>query len=87
MAQAWADLVECCRYCRRPANLRATLRIALVVGMLLNAINEGDAFASGHPTLALAVKIPLNFVVPFVVSNLGLLAARPSSISRRGRRS
>jgi hypothetical protein len=56
--------------------LRATLRIALVVGVVLTAINEGDLLVRGRYTVAPAVKVPLNFVVPFVVSNLGLLAGR-----------
>lgn len=76
-----------CRYCSRPSNLRATVRIAVVVGVVLTAINEGDTLASGHATWGLAAKIPLNFIVPFIVSNLGLLAAQPDGVSRRGPRS
>jgi hypothetical protein len=53
----------------------------------LSAINEGDTLASGHLTTALAVEVPLNFVVPFVVSNLGLLAAESNTVTRRGPRS
>ena len=86
-AEAWKALIERCRYCGRPKNLRATVKIALVVGLLLTGINEGDTLASGHVAASLAVKIPLNFLVPVVVSNLGLLAARPERVSRRGRRS
>ncbi len=82
-----ARLADCCHYCSRPSRLRATIRIALTVGVVLTGINEGDTFASGHLGLALAWKVPLNFVVPFVVSNLGLLAGRPDRISRPGRRS
>ena len=76
-----------CRYCARPENLRATIKIALVVGVLLTAINEGDTLANGHLGVGLVVKIPLNFIVPFVVSNLGLLAARSGEVSRREPRS
>lgn len=60
--------------CRSPANLRKTLRIALVVGCVLTGINQGDVIANGHATALTGVKIGLNFVVPFVVSNLGVLA-------------
>jgi len=60
--------------CRSPANLRKTLRIALVVGCVLTAINQGDVIASGDATALTAVRVGLNFVVPFVVSNLGVLA-------------
>jgi len=60
--------------CRRPSNLRRTLRIALVVGCILSIINQGDVIVHGNATSATAVKICLNFVVPFIVSNLGVLA-------------
>ena len=76
-----------CRFCARPENLKATSRMALVVGVVLTSINEGDAFASGHFSSDLATKVPFNFVVPFVVSNLGLLAARRQPVSRRAPRS
>lgn len=63
-------------YCLQPVNLRRTLRIALVVGVVLTAINEGGAFTSGHLTTANWVRSALNFVVPFLVSNAGLMSGR-----------
>jgi len=60
--------------CRRPANLRRTLTIAFVVGCILSIINEGDVLVRGDATAATVVKVCLNFVVPFVVSNLGVVA-------------
>ncbi len=65
--------------CRSPANLRKTLRIALVVGCVLTLINQGDVLAHGDATALTGVKIGLNFVVPFVVSNLGVLAGDRSA--------
>jgi hypothetical protein len=67
------------RFCGTREHLRRTIKIALVVGLVLTAINEGDVIASGEATAATGVKIGLNFVVPFVVSNLGLLAGRQSA--------
>jgi pyrroloquinoline quinone (PQQ) biosynthesis protein C len=69
-------IADAIRYCREPAHLRRTLRIALVVGLLLTAINQLDVLTSGHATLGTYVKCAANFVVPFVVSNLGLLSGR-----------
>jgi hypothetical protein len=70
------------RFCARREHLRRTVKIALVVGLVLTGINEGDVIASGDATAVTGVKIGLNFVVPFVVSNLGLLAGRrPTSRS------
>lgn len=61
----------------RRENLRRTLTIALVVGIVLTAINHGDRIVSGEVTTGTAIKIGLDFVVPFIVSNLGLLSRRP----------
>ncbi|MGB2952216.1 MAG: nitrate/nitrite transporter NrtS [Gaiellaceae bacterium] len=55
------------------------MRIALVVGCVLTLINQGDVIARGHATALTAVKVCLNFVVPFVVSNLGVLAGDRSA--------
>jgi hypothetical protein len=75
--RAWiAVVVEICL--ARPT-LRRTARIAAVVGLVLTGINEGDVLLRGHLSAAIGVKIALNFVVPFVVSNLGVLAG-----TRRG---
>jgi hypothetical protein len=60
--------------CSTPSNLRRTVIIAAVVGCILSIINEGDVLVHGHATGATAAKICLNFVVPFIVSNLGVLA-------------
>jgi hypothetical protein len=59
-----------------PAHLRKTLKIALIVGCVLTAINQLDVFIAGDATAFTFVKTALNFVVPFVVSNLGLLAGK-----------
>jgi hypothetical protein len=57
-------------------HLRRTVRIALVVGVVLTAINQLDVIVGGDATTATWVKCGLNFLVPFVVSNLGLLSGR-----------
>ena len=71
-------MTDAIAYCRRPEHLRRTLRIALVVGLVLTAINQLDVILRGHATGLTWVKCGLNFVVPFVVSNLGLLSGRKS---------
>jgi hypothetical protein len=63
-------------YCARREHLRRTIRIALVVGLVLTAINQADVIASGDATTTTWLKCALNFVVPFIVSNLGLLSGR-----------
>jgi hypothetical protein len=71
-----AALADALSYCRRPAHLRRTLRIALVVGIVLTVINQADVLLAGHAGTGTFIKCGLNFVVPFIVSNLGLLSGR-----------
>jgi hypothetical protein len=59
--------------CRQQSNLRRTLTIALVVGCILSIINQGDVIVHGDATGGTLIKVCLNFVVPFLVSNLGVL--------------
>ena len=56
--------------------MRRTVRIAIVVGIILTLINQGSVILDGHATAATWVRCVLNFVVPFLVSNAGLLAGR-----------
>lgn len=56
-------------------HLRATIRIALVVGTVLFAINHLDVVLAGRATTATWVKSSVTYVVPFVVSNLGVQTA------------
>jgi len=67
---------EAVAYCLAPHNLRRTVRITLIVGVLLSAINQGAIITAGHATAATWVRTGLNFVVPFLVSNAGLLSGR-----------
>lgn len=59
----------------RREHLRATTRIALVVGTVLFAINQLDVVLAGDATAATWAKSGLTYGVPFVVSNLGILTA------------
>ncbi|HEX6487394.1 MAG TPA: hypothetical protein VF137_00775 [Candidatus Dormibacteraeota bacterium] len=58
------------------ANARRTGLIALLVGTWLTAVNEGDQLIHLHLSGGLIPKIALNFLTPFVVANLGVLARR-----------
>lgn len=65
-----------------PDHLRRTVRIALVVGIVLTAINQFDVILAGEATALTLVKCGLNFCVPFIVSNLGLLTGRREELAR-----
>ncbi len=57
-----------------PVHLKRTLLIAFVVGSWLNLFNHGDVLLRGAWSAHLALKLALNYVTPFVVANVGLLA-------------
>ena len=67
---------EALRICFRREHLRRTIRIALVVGTILTIINQADVILGGDATTLTWVKVGLNYCVPFIVSNLGLLAGK-----------
>jgi type IV secretory pathway TrbD component len=51
----------------QPGIARAALKVSLVVGTLLNVINNGEQLWAGH---GLSIwRVALNFVVPFCVSS------------------
>ena len=67
---------EALRICFRREHLRRTVKIALVVGTILTLINQLDVMLKGDATAITWVKTGLNYCVPFIVSNLGLLAGK-----------
>jgi len=53
--------------------LRRSGQIALVVGTILTAINQGDLLLAGRWVPALLWKLPMTYAVPFIVATLGAL--------------
>ncbi len=56
-------------------HLRKTILIALMVGTILFCINQLDVVLRGDATTAVWVKSAVTYLVPFCVSNAGLLVA------------
>jgi hypothetical protein len=75
---------EALRICLRPEHLRRTVKIALVVGTILTLINQADVILGGNATLLTWIKTALNYCVPFIVSNLGLLAGKRTERDSEG---
>jgi hypothetical protein len=71
----WTKWHEAFRVIAYPPYLKRTIRIALIFGSLLFAINHLDEVILGHATPAVWIKGALTFLVPFSVSNLGVLVA------------
>ena len=57
----------------RPPIVNRSLWVALIVGTLLNLINQGDRLAAGAPLDW--GKLGLTFVVPFLVASYGAWSA------------
>ncbi len=53
--------------------LRRSLVIALIVGTILLAINQGDVLLRAEWPQALWWKVPLTYLVPFLVATWGAL--------------
>jgi hypothetical protein len=71
----WTKWHEAFRVIAYPPYLKRTVRIALIFGSILFAINHLDEVVLGHANAAVWVKGALTFLVPFSVSNLGVLVA------------
>jgi hypothetical protein len=54
---------------------RTSVPVALVVGTLLSAVNQGAVIAGGESTAGVWLRVAFNYAVPFVVSSAGFLAA------------
>jgi len=71
----WVDWREALGVIAYRPHLRKTVRIALVVGTVLFCINQLDVVLRGDADTATWVKGATTYLVPFVVSNLGVLVA------------
>ena len=66
-------------YVLRREHLRRTVRIALLVGIVPTTVNQQDVIVRGDATAITWIRCSTNFVVPFIVSNLGLLSGRSNA--------
>jgi hypothetical protein len=74
MKASGGDAVKCLRCAvRRIPMLKTSLKTSLIVGTILVALNQGDAIITGQLSNALFWKIPLTFLVPFLVASWGAL--------------
>ena len=78
----WSTPAEAVQLWFAPATLRKTIKIALVVGTILTLINQLDIIVKGDATTLTWLKCGLNYCVPFIVSNLGLLAGKRADDER-----
>lgn len=62
-----------------PQSVRRSLLVSVVVGSILNAVNQGSAIVLGEQVVVW--KIVLTYCVPFAVSTYGTYAGVRSAVS------
>ena len=69
------NVIRCLKCVLRYAPmLRRSLLASIVVGTFLVALNQGDLLASGQWSGALYWKVPLTYLVPFLVTSWSALS-------------
>ena len=71
----WATWREALRVVRYRPHLRKTIGVALIVGTIIFAINQLDVVLRHKATVETYVKCAVTYLVPFCVSNYGILVA------------
>jgi hypothetical protein len=71
---AWRTPLDAVRLILTGATFATGARIALVVGTLLTVVNLGGTFTSGEAGPATALQAAANYLIPYVVSSLGVLS-------------
>ena len=56
--------------------------VALVVGTLLSLLNQGDVIVAGRFDGLVALRVIGNYLIPFIVSNLGAMSSAPPRVDR-----
>ena len=55
--------------------IRRSLKVSLIVGTVLVGINQGDLIISGAFSAHLYWKVPMTYLVPFMVSTYAAVSA------------
>jgi hypothetical protein len=71
----WSRPGEAVHIFARGITVRPCVPVAVVVGCVLSAINEGAQIATGSAEWLTWVRVGLNFAIPFLVSSYGYLTA------------
>lgn len=82
---SWATWREAISVITFPPHLRKTIRVALLIGTVIFAINQLDVVLAGDASTATYVKAALTYLVPFGVSNYGILLATRSPANKERR--
>lgn len=62
--------------CRDPRVVALAIKVALVIGTILNLINQFDLFLGAPLTRTTAIQVGLTYIVPYCVSTHGQVFGR-----------
>ena len=71
-----SPMIEWLRLAAHPATARRAFLTALIVGVVLIAINHGAAIIAGQVTRARLLQMCLTVLVPYIVSTVSSVATR-----------
>lgn len=72
---SWSTPFEALMLFLRGATAPTAWRVAVIVGVLLSAVNQGAIVLAGAATSVTWVRVAFNFLVPYVVASIGFLSA------------
>ncbi|HEY8216718.1 MAG TPA: nitrate/nitrite transporter NrtS [Acidimicrobiia bacterium] len=85
-ADSWVTWREAVAVVLDRRHLRSTGTIAFFVGTVLFCINQLDVVLRGDATAWVWVKVGVTYLVPFCVSNAGLLVGTRRRVTRERER-
>ncbi len=59
----------------RGGTARVAGLVALIVGTILSAVNQGSVIAAGHSGWVTWARVAVNYATPFIVASVGYLGA------------
>ena len=71
---SWSTPLEACVLIVRGATFRTASKIALIVGTVLTAVNQGGVILAGHASVATWIRTGANYLIPYTVASVGYLA-------------
>lgn len=70
----WSTYPQALSLLVRGATVPVAGRVALVVGTILSAANQGSVIGEGHSSWVTWLRVAVNYATPFVVASPGYLA-------------
>ncbi len=73
---SWSRWPQAVALFARGVTVRVAAPVALLVGTVLTAVNQGSIVLGGSPSWATWGRVAVNYATPFVVASIGYLGGR-----------